>query len=115
MIRFACRNFSVDEIVKCGLGLSKADISVLKKMSDREYHTSLMLAKKLSLNISTVQRAVKKLHAESILERKQENLDEGGYVFHYRLKSNAEIRSAITSIIDSWADGVKKELETWKV
>ncbi len=38
------------------------------------------LSRALKLDISTIQRSVKKLHGNEILQRVQQNLDRGDYV-----------------------------------
>jgi predicted transcriptional regulator len=43
------------------------------------------LSKVLNLDISTIQHSVKKLHEKEILQRLQQNLDGGSYVFRYKI------------------------------
>lgn len=114
MIDFACKQFSLDEIIKCSLGLSKADSKVMHfLLKERDWITAKDLAKKLSLNLTTVQRAVKKLHEKEVLTRSQENLKDGGYIFHYRIKNKKELRALIMQLVHSWVKNVEKELEKW--
>jgi predicted transcriptional regulator len=84
MIDFACKQFVVDDIVKCSLGLAKADLRVLKHLATvRERLSTDAISSDLRLDLSTVQRAVKKLHEQEVVIRFQENLSGGGYVFYY--------------------------------
>jgi len=115
MIDFACRQFTLDEIIKCGLGLSKADFAVmdffLKNSTQRL--SSETISKKLDLDLSTVQRAVKKLYEQKVLVRFQNNLNGGGYVFAYQIKDKDSLRKLILEIIAKWTKRVESELEKW--
>ncbi len=115
MIDFACRVFLLDEIIKCSLGITKADFKVMDFLvkNSEEHFTTEELAKKLSLNLTTIQRAVKKLYEQKVLERKQNNLDNGGYVFIYKIVSKRAVKQIILEIIDKWKANVETALEKW--
>jgi predicted transcriptional regulator len=112
MIDFACKHIKLDELVRCGLGITKAEYTILKTLMQQKNKafSTEEIAKKLKLDISTVQRAVKKLHEKNILIRKQQNLSNGGYIFVYQAKSNGEIRKIIMGLVHSWTGKVEKEL-----
>ena len=63
MIDFACRRFDLRDIIKCGLGLTRAEFKIMEYFLShkRECNTST-ISKNLSLNLTTVQKAVKKLN-----------------------------------------------------
>jgi len=115
MIDFACKRFNIDEIVKCGLGLSKSDYKLLMHMLKNERHpqTTEHFAKRLSVNLTTIQRSVKKLHEKGVLKRTQQNLDGGGYVFLYQIKDRKQVAQIILTIVHGWTKRVESELETW--
>ena len=115
MIDFACKQFKLDEVIKCALGLTKADFSVLEYFMEHaeDWQTTDMVAEKLDLNLSTVQRSVKKLHEKDVLQRTQQNLDGGGYIFQYKLFSKKHIRSLIMGIVDKWKSTVENSLNKW--
>ena len=81
--------------------------------SDKWVDTDV-LSKSLNLDISTVQRSVKKLYEKEILQRSQQNLDRGGYVFIYKIHSKNQIKNVILKIVQSWADRLGQELEKWE-
>jgi predicted transcriptional regulator len=113
MIDFACKQFNLDEVIKCALGLSKADLKILKHiMKKKEEGTrSEEIAKELKLDLTTVQRGVKKLSDKGVIFRSQENLDSGGYVFVYQIKSKKRINDLIMSIVNNWSNKVENELK----
>ncbi len=117
MIDFACKRFKLSEVIKCGLGLTKADYLILEYFlkHSHKWFTTDILAEDLKFNLSTVQRAVKKLNEKGIIERKQNNLDGGGYVYVYTVRNRKDIAARIMEIVDNWAKQVKHEFESWKV
>lgn len=113
MIDFACRRFELDDVINCGLGLSKADFKIMNYMSkdSTEWYTTEDLAKILRLNLSTVQRTVKRLYEKSIIRRRQKNLDNGGYIYIYQARSKKEIGGLVNDVVQSWARKVNEEFE----
>ena len=115
MIDFACKQFKLDEVVKCGLGMTKADMVVFKFLVANltEEFTTEELSKKLGLNLTTIQRAVKKLHEAEVLHRTQKNLEGGGYLFYYHSKGKKKIKEIVMSIISKWVGKVDEEFLNW--
>lgn len=115
MINFACKDFEIDEVVKCSLGLSKAEYKLFIffiKHSDGDFSTE-ELSEKLKLEKSTIQRGVKKLHEKNLLFRSQFNQSVGGYLFKYRIKNKSEIKKNVLEILDRWNNKFKDELRKW--
>ena len=113
---FACKEFKVEDVIKCALNLTKADLKVMKHFLNEtdQWVDTESLSKALQLDISTIQRSVKKLHEKEILQRSQQNLDGGGYVFRYKIHSRAKIKNIIMTVVSSWADRLEQELEKWE-
>lgn len=146
MIDFACKEFKVEDVIKCALNLTRANLNVLKyflnaglkkeeKESDENPHlysapnpssTNTFTFSKISwvdtetlsrafkLDLSTVQRSEKKLYEKEVLQRSQQNLDSGGYVFIYKIHSKSEIKIIIMNIVQGWAEKLGKELDKWE-
>ncbi|MBD3203738.1 MarR family transcriptional regulator [Candidatus Woesearchaeota archaeon] len=112
MINFACRQFEISDIIKCSFGLSKSDYEVfLFQMENKnDWYSTQNLSRFLGLNLTTVQRSVKKLYEKDILRRKQVNLENGGYVYLYNIEHKDKIRKMILDIIKKWSQRVEKEL-----
>jgi predicted transcriptional regulator len=116
MVDFACKEFQIEAVIKCGLNLTKAELLVLKyllKHNSRWFATE-QIAADLSLDMSTVQRSTKKLTEKKVLQKSQNNLEGGGYFFVYRIRNKREIRELIMEIIHSWVARVEKELIVWE-
>jgi len=143
MIDFACKEFKVEDVIKCALNLSRADLKVLKYFLNAEpeigtdenpplfsaptpssayalpytntpWVDTETLSRTLELDLSTVQRSVKKLYEKEVLQRSQQNLESGGYVFIYKIHSKNEIKNIIMNIVQGWAEKLGKELEQWE-
>lgn len=114
MIDFACKTFSLDEIVRCSLGLTRAEMRLLNLLLRKKcWFSADEVASSLAVDLSTAQRSLKSLHDKDIVERRQRNLSGGGYTYSYCLKDKDDIRSRIMDIIHSWVGRVRKELEAW--
>jgi len=115
MINFACEEFSLDSIIKCGLGLTRTELIIMQyflKDTNKEC-TTTTISKVLSLNLTTIQKAVKKLSDKKIILRKQKNLQNGGYIYTYESNSKSEIRSILKSIIRTWSSNIEKKIDLW--
>ena len=115
MIDFACKQFNLDEIIKCAFGLSKADLKIMKFLmkNENKSFTTDEISAKLLLDLTTIQRGVKKLSEKNVILRTQENLDKGGYVFIYRIKSRKAISETVMKIVNNWSKKVEYELNSW--
>ncbi len=112
---FACKNFEIEEVVRCSLSLTKADFRILKYLmkNQSEKLSTEKIAQDLNLNLSTVQRCVKKMTEEGILKRTQLNLDNGGYLFYYCICERNVIRGKVKEIIKDWFDKANEEINKW--
>ena len=114
MIDFACKKFDMNEIIKCSLGLAKADFIILNFfMRCKESLTTDEISEKTGLQLSTVQRSVKRLHEKKVLKRMQNNLGGGGYVFVYSIENKSSIKKIISETVHNWSKKVDSELERW--
>lgn len=115
MIDFACKEFELNDVLKCALNLTKSELEIMNyflKDSNR-WLTTEDIATDLALDLSTVQKAVKKLHSKEVLKRSQNNLDNGGYVYIYRIHSRREMKNLIMDIVYTWVKRVENELDEW--
>ncbi|MBM3247066.1 MarR family transcriptional regulator [Candidatus Pacearchaeota archaeon] len=113
MIDFACKRFEIEEIIRCGFGLSKADYNILVTLMRRGSGlTTKELAHELKLDLSTTQRSVKKLFEKDIISRSQFNLP-SGYLYKYSIKDKDAIKDKIMVIIRGWVSGVETSVRNW--
>lgn len=114
MIDFACKRFDLDEIVKCGFGLTKGEFFIFKNFFGRDnFCTTEEISKRTKFNLTTVQKAVKKMYEEGILVRRQKNLSKGGYIFEYKIKNKREIRDLVKKLINKWTKTVEERIDRW--
>jgi predicted transcriptional regulator len=115
MINFACQRFQLEQIIRCGLALTKTEYKILILLLEdtEKWYTTEEIAKEFSINVSTVQRAVKKLYLESVIQRLQNNLDAGGYILLYKSYPKKYVKNIILEIVTKWAKTVESELEIW--
>jgi predicted transcriptional regulator len=115
MFDFACKKFSIDDVLKCGFSLTNSGLKVLKYFitnSSKAFSTK-ELSKKFNLELSTVQKNVKFLYQAGFLFRTQKNKSSGGYVYYYQIKNKEEMKKLITDIMEGWTKSFKKEIDKW--
>ena len=71
------------------------------------------LSKKLSLDRTTLQKVLKRFVDNELVERFQENLDNGGYIFIYQIKDKVILKKRIHTAIDKWYDTAKIAIDKW--
>jgi predicted transcriptional regulator len=114
MIDFACKKFELEEVIRCGFGITKSDYRIIVYlMKNTERFNSNDISKNLELDLSTVQRSLKKLNEKNLIIRSQINLANGGYVYFYSIKDKKEIKEMLTKIINNWSEKVKSEVKRW--
>lgn len=113
MIKFACVKFRIHKVVKCGFGLTRAELDVFLHLleNEKKTYTSTGLAKETGLKLTTIQKAVKKLTDNGVLTKYQANLDNGGYVYQYKIKPLNEIREILKKLIKDWATHATERLD----
>ena len=115
MIDFACRTLSLDDLIKCAFALTRTELTIFKYLV-RHPGTPLTtdeIASALGVDVSTVQRAVKKLHDRKVLEKQQRNLGSGGYVFVYVCAEKQRIKAIIEDNLRRFSKKVDQALEEW--
>jgi len=114
MIDFACKRFKLEEIVKCGFGLTKNDFAVLMWFMKRKGEAdSEEISRKLSIGLTTSQKSLKRLYEKGLIIRTQKNLSDGGYAYYYRIQDKKMIKSKLMTVLHSWISGVEKSMDDW--
>ncbi len=111
-ISFACKNVPVEQVMRCGLGLSKGEYELLRLMLKKndEYDVD-ELSSTTKKDRSTVQKQIKTLFNKNLILRRQTNLDEGGYKFYYRIKDKEGLKEMIKTNFDNYQKQVISAIE----
>ncbi|MBT7706449.1 MarR family transcriptional regulator [archaeon] len=111
---FACKRFNLEDVIRCGLALSKTDYRILKFLVENgSRFDSRALADKLKIDLSTAQRSLKRLRERKLLIRSQVNLSSGGYNLFYVSIPRIEIHKLLQNTVDGWVRNVNSELASW--
>jgi predicted transcriptional regulator len=98
-----CSNLNKAKIVSCSLGLNKTEYKIFNillenyknyKIINKEIN-SVYLESELNIDISNIQRSLKKLLEKDLIIRTKKNLSNGGYIYVYELKDIFEIKKKI--------------------
>jgi len=113
-MEFACRQLKIEEVIQCGLDLRKSEYKLIEFMVHEKNPITIHdISKKLGLDRTTVQKMMKRFHAKELVDRYQENLDGGGYIFTYKLKDKSLLKQKIKDIVRSWYESVNTSVEKW--
>ncbi|MBC8444207.1 MarR family transcriptional regulator [Candidatus Woesearchaeota archaeon] len=113
-VSFACKHIEFAEIIKCSFDLNKTEYNLLLFLINSKRELDIKeISEKLSLDRSTIQKAMKLLTQKDLVKRIQTNLENGGYVFFYIVKNKQEIKSKILQSVDNWHNSVKKLIINW--
>ena len=113
MIDFACKKLNLKEVMRCGLGITRTEQDILNYLFKSEWVTASDVAQVNNISLATAQRSLKNLHLKNLIERRQQNLDLGGYLFFYKSKDKDFIKSELKDILNSWIQNVESSLEKW--
>lgn len=113
MIYFACKKLDIEEVMRCGLGITKTEQLILKFLLKKEWCTANKLVTELNISLATTQRSLKNLHEKQLVDRHQQNLDKGGYLFIYKAKDKEKIKIKLKNILKEWINDVENSLEKW--
>ncbi len=82
---------------------------LLRKEKEFDIHT---LSKKMGLERTTLQKALKRLLDKKLAKRRQVNIKKGGYFFLYNVKNKDSIKVRLLGIIRRWEKTAEEEIQT---
>ena len=108
MISFSCKKISKEELIRCSFNLNKTEYNVLIFLLENEgKHTILDISKKMNLERTTIQKAIKNLVKNDLVKRTQINLPKGGYIFYYEINNKKNIKYRMKKIVYNWYKSVE--------
>lgn len=114
IISFACQDIDFKDLLRCSFQLNKTEYNVMMfLLKTNKNFTALKLAEVMNLDRTTVQKALKKLAEKEIVIRYQENLNKGGYIYHYKIYNKESIKERMLSIVNKWHEAVITEIKKW--
>lgn len=114
MISFACKKISMDDLVKCSFELTKTSYQLmLFLLKKHKYLTINEIADELKLDRTTIQKSMSVLLEKNIVQKKQLNLDKGGYVYIYVIDGKDDIKKRMIDILEKWHKDAVAEIKDW--
>jgi len=112
MLYFACKKIDFSDLVRCSFRISKTEYKILKKLMSRKTPMSVSeLSEQFEKERTTIQKAVQNLHSKKIIDRRQMNLNNGGYIYYYLIKDKDQIKKKIKEIVSIWYKSVISAIE----
>jgi len=110
---FGCKRIDPRDLIKCTFGLNKTELDLFLFLSKSNRCEPVQaISKHLGLDRTTIQKSLKRLLDSEVIERRQNNLDNGGYVFFYCVKKKPEIKQKMIEILDDWHKSATGEINT---
>ncbi len=111
-MNYDCGRVDIEELLACSLNLKKSEYKIFKILFREDSPlTAIELSERLSLDRTTVQKILKKFLENNLVQRFQENLDNGGYLFRYKVKDKQDIKKHIRQILTNWYEKGNEMLE----
>ncbi len=114
MISFACEKISMDDLIKCSFELNKTSYQLMMfLLKKHKFLTINEIATELGLDRTTVQKAMASLMEKRIVEKKQLNLEKGGYVYIYVISGKEDIKKKMVDLLEMWHRDAVREIREW--
>jgi len=114
MISFACKQIGLKDLLTCSFSLNKTEYNLFTFLLDQTEQLCVStIGEMTAKDRTTVQKAIKQLVAQGLVDKHQINLQTGGYTFVYKLKNKELIRSKMLDIVERWHKGVLQSIERW--
>ncbi|RME54769.1 MarR family transcriptional regulator [Candidatus Woesearchaeota archaeon] len=111
-LSFSCKKISEKDLLSCAFDLNKTQYSLLVFLLSHERFFSVQeISNKLGLDRTTVQKAMKMLLNKDLVQRAQENLENGGYTYFYKIKNKSEIKQRMKKLSFEWYKAVDKAID----
>jgi predicted transcriptional regulator len=113
-LNFACKTFSMDEILKCSFNITSTELKILKIIlkEDKEYYVK-DISKKLNKDRSTIQRALNNLIKENLIKKQQKNITTGGYIYIYKQTPKQIIKKRMSNNLENFKTIVLSQIDKW--
>ncbi|MCD6478236.1 MAG: MarR family transcriptional regulator [Candidatus Aenigmarchaeota archaeon] len=102
MITFACRTINLEDVLRCSFNITKTEYKVLYFiLRHKKEYTASCISRKMGLERTTIQKALKSLVNKGLLKRRKKILLSGGYVFLYDVDKEV-VKGKVKDIVSAW-------------
>lgn len=107
-----CGKLDIKDIIACSLSLKKSEYRIFEVLIRSKHNLTIQqLSEQLDLDRTTIQKILKKLTSKGLIQRYQENLGQGGYVFNYTIKNKLEVKGHIKNALKAWYDSSVQQID----
>ncbi len=114
-VSFACKKVEIKDLIKCSFGFSKTEFKVFDFLlgKDAQTFTVVDLSDKVGLDRTSIQRALKKLVEKKLVERRAKNLENGGFLYIYKILHKEDIKDKIKDNLKTWHKIAENFINNW--
>jgi predicted transcriptional regulator len=107
-----CGKLDIQDIIACSLSLKKSEYKIFEVLlRSKDNLTIQQLSDKLKLDRTTIQKILKTLSEKNLIQRYQENLENGGYIFNYTIKNKMEVKKYIKDALKQWYEASVMQID----
>ncbi|HIH32528.1 TPA: HTH domain-containing protein [Candidatus Woesearchaeota archaeon] len=107
-----CGKLDIKDIIACSLSLKKSEYRIFELLiKSRSNLTIQQLSEQLSLDRTTIQKILKTLTNKGLIQRFQQNLENGGYIFNYKIKDKNSVKNHIKDSLRQWSESAIKQID----
>jgi predicted transcriptional regulator len=112
MINFACKRFDLKEVIRCSFNTTKKELEIMLYLIENfnKEFTAKEISEYFKIGLSTSQKAIKNLNKKELVQRRQKNIDKGGYVFVYYIKEKSFLKQKILETMNRLTKEIENEI-----
>lgn len=107
-----CGKLEIQDIIACSLALKKSEYRIFEVLlKSHENLTIQQISEKLELDRTTIQKILKTLSGKSLVQRYQQNLENGGYIYNYNIKDKPAVKKHIKDSLRMWYENSMRQID----
>ena len=104
------QKFTVEDLMRCILGLREIEIRIYFELLDMKEATVLELAERVGRDRTTVQKALRSLMNCGLVER-EKITEKSGFKYVYKPVEFKDVKAKMEELLDDWYLSVKEWLK----
>ena len=107
-----CGKLDIEDIIACSLALKKSEYKIFQVLLQSKMNMTIQqLSETLKLDRTTIQKIIKVLSGKGLIQRYQENLENGGYTYNYTIKNKPEVKNFIKQALKTWYESSVQQID----
>ncbi|MEM4637851.1 MAG: helix-turn-helix domain-containing protein [Candidatus Woesearchaeota archaeon] len=107
-----CGKLDIEDVIACSLSLKKSEYRIFELLlKSKDNLTIQEISKQLKLDRTTIQKILMSLTKKGLIQRFQQNLEKGGYIYNYTIKNKSDVKKHIKESLRVWYENSLKQID----